>query len=308
MKSKLFLGVFLLTAFAAMQAQTITSFESEEGFIEGAIDGQNGWSLYTGTPDENAVITSNQYSDQAYSLGLISTNAQPDGLYGAFSPLYDDVTGSYEISQDIYTDMVDADSGSNGYIYAFDYVSSLTVVSEVVFNYDGTILVYDEDSADADDNGYVAVGSFEAAQWYTVTLRYNDGASIDYYINGTWVHNGGAPNGTTVNLFGFFFDDWATSYYVDSLVYNSELSVKSVTASQFSVSPNPANNLVTIANGDNILVNKVSVTDINGRVVKTVAFDGVAQAQVNVADLANGVYMMTISSDKGAVTKKIVKN
>lgn len=86
------------------------------------------------------------------------------------------------------------------------------------------------------------------------------------------------------------------------------MGTKAVTADSFTVSPNPANSLVTIANADNMLINAVSVADINGRIVKTASFEGAAQAQVNVSDLANGVYMMTISSDKGSVTKKIVKN
>ncbi|MES2487173.1 MAG: T9SS type A sorting domain-containing protein [Bacteroidota bacterium] len=94
----------------------------------------------------------------------------------------------------------------------------------------------------------------------------------------------------------------------DIVVTEGVMGVNPTLANKFSVSPNPANNLVTIANADNMLVNAVSVTDMNGRVVKTASFDGVAQAQVNVSDLANGVYMMTISSDKGSVTKKIVKN
>jgi len=85
------------------------------------------------------------------------------------------------------------------------------------------------------------------------------------------------------------------------------MGVATPSVADFSVSPNPANNVVTIANA-NALVNAVSVTDMNGRVVKTASFDGATQAQVNVSDLANGVYMMTISSDKGSVTKKIVKN
>jgi hypothetical protein len=308
MKTQILLGAFLFSALFSAKAQTITSFEAEEGFTEGAITGQNGWSVYTGTPDENAVITFDEYSDGGLSLGLISTNSQPEDFYGAFSPLYDDVTGSYEISQDIYTDVVDTENGSNAYIYAFNYSTSLTLVSQVMFNYDGTIYVYDEESADANEYGYVEVSSFEPALWYTVTVRYNDGASIDYYINGEWVYNGSAPNGTTVNLFGFFFDDWASSYYIDNLAYNAELSAAAVAASQFSVTPNPANDVVTIANTDNIAVNAVSVTDMNGRIVTTAAFDGVAQARINISGLAAGVYMMTISSEKGSVTKKIVKN
>lgn len=75
----------------------------------------------------------------------------------------------------------------------------------------------------------------------------------------------------------------------------------------FSVFPNPASNVVTVANA-NAVVNGLVVADLNGRTVKTAKFDGVNEATVNVSDLASGVYMLTISSDKGTTTRKIVKN
>ncbi|MFP5438026.1 MAG: T9SS type A sorting domain-containing protein [Bacteroidia bacterium] len=78
-------------------------------------------------------------------------------------------------------------------------------------------------------------------------------------------------------------------------------------ANAFSVYPNPSNSIVNIANAK-AQINGVKLTDINGRTVKAASFDGVSTAQVNIADLSAGVYMMTINSDKGAVTKKVVKN
>jgi len=80
-----------------------------------------------------------------------------------------------------------------------------------------------------------------------------------------------------------------------------------IIANNFSVFPNPTSNVVNV-NGNNALVNGVNFADLNGRVVKTAKFDGVANAQVNISDLASGVYMMSISSDKGTTVKKVVKN
>lgn len=74
----------------------------------------------------------------------------------------------------------------------------------------------------------------------------------------------------------------------------------------FSVFPNPSNSVVNVANAGNI--DTINVVDINGRTVKSAKFNGAAEAQVNISDLANGVYLMTIASDKGTATKKIVKN
>lgn len=77
--------------------------------------------------------------------------------------------------------------------------------------------------------------------------------------------------------------------------------------SNVAVFPNPTSNVVNVASA-NALISNVSVTDLNGRTIKSAKFDGVANAQVNISDLASGVYMMTIASDKGTTTKKIVKN
>jgi hypothetical protein len=58
----------------------------------------------------------------------------------------------------------------------------------------------------------------------------------------------------------------------------------------------------------NVLVNAISITDLNGRVVKQNSFTDVTNVQVNISDLSSGVYMMNITTDKGSVTKKIIKN
>ena len=81
-----------------------------------------------------------------------------------------------------------------------------------------------------------------------------------------------------------------------------------IAASKFSVSPNPANDFINISNSDNILVSGISITDLNGRVVKQNSYVNISDIQVNVSDLASGMYMMTITSDKVTFTKKIVKN
>lgn len=99
-----------------------------------------------------------------------------------------------------------------------------------------------------------------------------------------------------------------TYLFFDTLAFTSVLGTAEFLDSKFSVSPNPANDFVTISNADNISVKAISITDLNGRVVKQNTYSNVTNVQVNVSDLASGVYMMSISSDKGSVTKKIIKN
>ena len=101
-------------------------------------------------------------------------------------------------------------------------------------------------------------------------------------------------------------DNFVTRFSAtDTLLQNDTFDVATT---NFSVSPNPANDFVTISNSENISVNSISMTDLNGRVVKQNSYSNVSEVQVNISDLASGVYMMNIKSDKGSVTKKIIKN
>lgn len=85
----------------------------------------------------------------------------------------------------------------------------------------------------------------------------------------------------------------------------SVLSTESFSENSFDVYPNPVNNeLNIIGKGFDIL--SVAVKDLNGRVIKSSNFDG-NNAQINVQDLTAGVYMVTIKSNAGEVSKKIIK-
>jgi hypothetical protein len=53
--------------------------------------------------------------------------------------------------------------------------------------------------------------------------------------------------------------------------------------------------------------NNATITDVNGRSLKTLNLNGTTNATVNVDDLATGTYLLTLDTDKGPVTKKIVK-
>ncbi|MGK4566041.1 T9SS type A sorting domain-containing protein [Flavobacterium sp. 3HN19-14] len=93
---------------------------------------------------------------------------------------------------------------------------------------------------------------------------------------------------------------------VDNFKVSSPLSVGDVLAGKFSILPNPATSLISISNTENINITSVSVTDLNGRTVKNITANG-AEAKVNVSDLATGMYMVNVNTDRGTVVKKIMK-
>jgi hypothetical protein len=104
--------------------------------------------------------------------------------------------------------------------------------------------------------------------------------------------------------------DVTDQYYLllDDVTVTTQLGVNSVLASKFSVYPNPVANFVNLTNDSNISINSVQIADLNGRIIKTVNTSAVATAQINVSDLSSGMYMMTVNTDQGSMTKKIVKN
>lgn len=75
----------------------------------------------------------------------------------------------------------------------------------------------------------------------------------------------------------------------------------------FSVYPNPVNDNFTIQNGNNIAISGLTISDMNGRTVKTLNVNAI-ENQINISDLNSGVYFLNITSDKGSATKKIIKN
>lgn len=96
---------------------------------------------------------------------------------------------------------------------------------------------------------------------------------------------------------------------LDDIVLKSGViaGVNDVLSSKFSVYPNPASNIITVNSTGNILINNLTVTDLNGRVVKTINFDGIAAAQLNISDIASGMYVINIASDRGTTSQKIIK-
>jgi|GEM_PF-1051567 len=129
----------------------------------------------------------------------------------------------------------------------------------------------------------------------TVTLA----APIDFGFNPTYKIYFG-------NGYG---DPTASGTWTGTFTLNGVTSLgtkQNAAAAAFSVFPNPANNVINVANA-NTKITGVSLTDLNGRTVKNVTFDSLSNVQVNIDDLASGMYMMTIKSAEGEAVKKVMK-
>jgi uncharacterized protein YhhL (DUF1145 family) len=166
---------------------------------------------------------------------------------------------------------------------------SATTASEMNFD----LTVGDSQSAAGQTTIVETFINSSDAEYTTHTSTYVAPEAGIYYFG---IHNNSASGGTQTFLF------------LDSIDITSNLSTNEVLANLFSVYPNPATNLVNISNTTDVLLNAAAIVDLNGRTVKNQKLANVTEAQINVSDLAKGVYMMNISTDKGSFTKKLVIN
>ncbi|MBA5792322.1 T9SS type A sorting domain-containing protein [Flavobacterium sp. xlx-214] len=95
--------------------------------------------------------------------------------------------------------------------------------------------------------------------------------------------------------------------YLVSAVNTTTATVNDIVSTKFNVYPNPATDVITITNTESIGIDKITVTDINGRIVKTNNYSQQAEIQLNVSDLNAGVYILNVSTKEGTATKKIIK-
>jgi hypothetical protein len=142
------------------------------------------------------------------------------------------------------------------------------------------------DSKDADDSATVSGESFTSA--FTLT-EYGGGLIMVAFR----LHD--SPSNSAL-----LFDDIKISE--GSLGTGSGL-----TADMFSVYPNPTQNFVNINGNNSVSFESITITDLNGRTVATKKMNGTNSGKIDISTLSAGIYVMTIASDQGTATKKIIK-
>jgi len=96
--------------------------------------------------------------------------------------------------------------------------------------------------------------------------------------------------------------------FVISAVNSVPLSVKNnFISSKFNVFPNPANDIVTITNSENIGIEQIEVFDMSGKAIQSQLFNNENEVQLTIEDLAPGIYMLYIKAKEGTAVKKITK-
>ena len=89
--------------------------------------------------------------------------------------------------------------------------------------------------------------------------------------------------------------------------FTPTVSINEFVSGKFNIFPNPATDLVTITNSENIGIKEIAVYDLNGKIVKSQKFKKENEILLNTEDLASGTYFLHIVTDEGTGIKKLVK-
>jgi len=208
-----------------------------------------------------------------------------------------------------------ADGGAGNSMYTFNSttaVSNLRAYSRAISLQAGEVVTFNFKTRLYPATGVpmtcnVTVGTDQSATAQSTILLSFTENSPAAYTQRTATYT--APS-AGIYYFGFHNNSPAgtvQSYlFLDTLDFTSVLGTKEFSESKFSVFPNPTNGLVEISNTTDATISSVELCDLNGRVVKRISLVE-NQTQVNISEFSQGVYFMKIISDKGIVTKKIIK-
>ncbi|GAB4149967.1 MAG: hypothetical protein Fur0041_22860 [Bacteroidia bacterium] len=130
-----------------------------------------------------------------------------------------------------------------------------------------------------------------------------DGAYNIYfcgYYTGTIDADPGAGADT---LFGHGIDDIIVMKLSQPVSGTDEFSISE---DQIQIIPNPADEMITVTSAHFVHYGNVRIFDLQGRMVQSENWTQSNRMEMNVSQLAPGIYTMKIETDAGSVSKKII--
>lgn len=100
------------------------------------------------------------------------------------------------------------------------------------------------------------------------------------------------------------------NYTVTAVATNTLLGNEKFTAlgqDLVSIYPNPAQNVLNLKVDGSASISAVQIVDLNGRQVLAKTFNNVSDAQIDVNELATGMYLINVTSGDQSITKKFMK-
>lgn len=155
-----------------------------------------------------------------------------------------------------------------------------------------------------DVSGFPAVTKIICNDNLLTTLKVNNGNNTNIINDNFDARNN---NLTTISVDDATFStsNWS-NVDVGTTFVSGALSVDlEVLASMIKIYPNPFTDYIKLELNSSIAVKKVSLKDINGKSISTFSLKD--NERINVSHLTSGIYLLVVETDKGTVSRKIVK-
>ncbi|MCF1192433.1 T9SS type A sorting domain-containing protein [Mangrovimonas sp. AS39] len=302
MKKTTLFFILLLIGFQITIAQQTISFESEESYILGDINAQNGWTT-TGCGDacniENQVISDEMSSEGTYSLKIDNESAysgQDSPIVGAF---YDYTTNVPYLDSTFSADIYISETGGANFRMGNVNLTQGVFTTIFEFDYQGNIFVLDDGSF------YDTLIEWSAETWYNVRIEIYE-TTAKYFLDNVEIHEASITPYDT-EQFRFAHDNWGGYAYIDNFKTNDEnLSIEENTLPPIKHFFNQSTNeLVVEQNGTNL--ESYTIYNLMGQQV----FSGTLEKSrevIDMNDLQSGVYLSQITSSNQTSSFKFVKS
>ncbi|MFP8892421.1 T9SS type A sorting domain-containing protein [Chryseobacterium sp. EZn1] len=303
---KKYYSVAILLSSICILAQQTISFESNEGFNTGDINGQTGWiSTPTGGIPQNVThqtISMDKASDGSRSLRIVKENTygtQNDPIIGGFynlpAPL---ASNNFSVSFDINM------SQFNGSDFGFQGVNSIDDQSVVRLDFEKTGSVKILNTVSGIQNLISLPSIWIPNTWFRLKIV-GSATDVRYYLNNVLIYTGTAANSLNIDQLRFVHNNSLGSAYIDHIKINSELGVMAVHDSkentkEIAVYPNPAHDFINI--NTVAKVKSIDLYDETGKLIKT----EINNNEIEVKGLSAGIYNVNVKTEGGNFTEKVI--
>lgn len=191
-------------------------------------------------------------------------------------------------------------------MYENTYDTSNHLISELHAINNGTVFVNDMLRIFSDFSGSNAATEIDQT-WDTAgTGSWNDKTKYTMTYNSAGQMTSKTGQSYDISIPGWVnaFGDTKANYYYGSYVSVKNVSNAGGTANMF---PVPAENTLNVElNWNKAQASTIAITDMAGHVIKTIKLTSTEKSvAIPVADLATGIYMVTVAGTEGSIVKQI---
>lgn len=287
-------------------AQQTISFESNEGFTVGNINGQGAWiSTPTGGIPENVELQSISAETATHgnaSLKIVKEpvyGTQSEPIIGGFYNLTNQLASSnFSVSFDIRMSQL------NGSDFGFQGVNSLTEQYAARVDFEKTGIIKILNTVSGAQNLVSTSGSWSSNTWYRFKVV-GTAMDIKYYLNGVLIYTGEAVPQFKIDQLRFVHNNALGTAYIDNIVIDTGLVMAvndfKTDNSIIRLHPNPASDFITINSPHR--VEQIEIYDVTGNKMH---FEWNRDV-INVKHFIPGTYYVKVKSGEKSSTEKFIK-